>query len=64
MRVAQTLRGLIEQRGVTYTFLSRKTGIPVDRISKSLRGERRLLADELVSLCLTLGIDLADLKTP
>lgn len=62
MKAAQALRNLVEQRGVTYTFLSKKTGLPVDRISKSLRGERRLLADELMALCGALGVDLVDLK--
>lgn len=62
MRAAQAIRSLIEQRGVTYTFLSKKTGISVDQISKSMRGDRRLLADELVALCAALGVDLAELR--
>jgi len=51
----------VEERGTTYTFLSKKTGIKVDAISKSFSGKRRLPADEMVALCRVLNIDLKDL---
>ena len=60
MRAAEKLRDLIQERGITYTFLSIKTALPVDLISKSLRGQRRLTADEFIALCDALGLDLGD----
>jgi len=62
LSVAQKLKALIDQRGIKYSFLANKTGIPVNQLTKSLHGNRRLLADELVLLCLALDLDLADLK--
>ena len=59
--VAQKMRLLIEQKGITYTFISEKTGIPVDALSKSFLGKRRLPADEMISICREVGIDLSDL---
>lgn len=60
MTIAQKLRAVINERGTTYTFISQKTGIPVDAISKSLLGKRRLQADELIAICkaLNIGLDL------
>lgn len=61
MTVAQKMKLLIEQKGITYTFISEKTGIPVDALSKSFLGKRRLPADEMISICREVGIDLSDL---
>ncbi len=61
MTVAQKMKLLIEQKGITYTFISEKTGIPVDALSKSFLGKRRLPADEMISICCEVGIDLSDL---
>ena len=58
MTVAQKMKLLIEQKGITYTFISEKTGIPVDALSKSFLGKRRLPADEMISICREVGIDL------
>lgn len=61
MAVAQRLKQIVEDRGTTYSHLARKTGIPVNTISAVMLGKRRLLADELISLCQALDIDLPDL---
>lgn len=61
MNVAHKVKDLIDGKGITYTFISSKTGIPVDAISKSLLGKRRLSADELVAICKETHIDLADI---
>lgn len=59
MTVAEQMKTIIEDRGVTYSFISRKTGIPIDSISKSMAGKRKLPADELVKMCLLLGVDIS-----
>lgn len=61
MCVAEKLKYIVEERGTTYTFLSKRTGIKVDAISKSLSGKRRLPADEMIALCRALNVDLCDL---
>ena len=61
MNVAQKLKQAVEEKGVTYTSISSKTKIPVDAISKSLLGKRRLPADEMVAICQAVGVDLVDL---
>ena len=62
MNAAMQLKQLVEERGVTYTFLSNKTGISVDAISKNFMGKRRMLADEMISICAVMGINLNDLR--
>ena len=61
MLIASVLKNLIEDKGVTYTFISSKTGITVDAISKSLSGRRRLAADEMILICQAANIDLSEL---
>lgn len=62
MAVAERLKQLVDNKGVTYSFISSRTGIPVDAISKSFLGKRRLPADELVDICNVVGIELNELQ--
>lgn len=59
--VASTLKKLIDDKGITYAFISKKSGIPVDAISKSLLGKRRLAADEMIAICQAANIGLPEL---
>lgn len=59
MTAAERMKTIIDERGVTYSFISRKTGISVDSISKSMAGKRKLPADELVKMCLLLNVDIS-----
>ena len=62
MGAATKLKSLINGRGIRYTFIADKTGIPVDAISRTLSGKRRLTADEMFSICDATGIDPNDLR--
>lgn len=62
MGVAERIKELVEERGVTYTFISGKTGIPVNSISRTFLGKRRLPADEMVAICNAIGVDLPELN--
>lgn len=62
MSAAQRIKEIIEGKGVTYTFISSKTGISVDAISRSMSGKRKLPADEMIAICEAVGIDLCDLQ--
>lgn len=59
--VAERMKALIDQKGIKYTFIAEKTGISVDRVSKLLNKQRRMLADEMISICGVTGIDICDL---
>lgn len=62
MTVAQKIKEIVDSKGVTYTFISLKTGISIDAISRSFSGKRRLSADEMLNICQVVGIDLCDLQ--
>lgn len=62
MRAAEKIRVLVENKGITYTYISKKTGIPVNSISRALMGKRRLPADEFIAICQVIGVSLGDLS--
>ena len=62
MKAAQKIQRVVEHRGTTLTFLSKKTGISVNKLSRTLRGLRQLQADELIALCRALDLTLDDLE--
>lgn len=62
MSAAMTLKRLVDERGIKYTFLANETGIPVNVISQTFLGKRRLLADEMISICVAAGLDLNDMR--
>lgn len=59
--VAERMKTLIDEKGIKYTAIARKTGLSVDRVSKVLNRQRRMLADEMISICAATDIRLADL---
>ncbi|MBS6316177.1 MAG: helix-turn-helix domain-containing protein [Oscillospiraceae bacterium] len=46
----------LKNNGITKAHISRKTEIPADTISKILRKERRLMADEFLEICTAINI--------
>lgn len=62
MKVAQRIKEIVDDKGVTYTSISSKTGITVNAISQSFAGKRKLSADEMIAICKALNIDLVDLQ--
>ena len=58
MTTCENLKKIIKGRGITYSHISKVTGIPVDAISGSLNGKRVLKADEFISICTALHIDM------
>lgn len=59
--IANRLKAEIEDKGISYSSISRKTNIPINTISRSLMGKRRLLADELILICRAANIELGEL---
>ena len=62
--VAERLKEKIDSIGVSYSFISSKTGIPVDTISRVFLKKRTLKADEMIAICEAIGVDLNDLFQP
>ncbi len=60
MTAAERIKEIVEAKGVSYTFIAEKTGIPVNAISRSFLGKRRLPADEMIAICGVIGVDLGD----
>lgn len=49
--IAQNIRAYIKERGFNQAEIARKAGMTTQALSDSLRGVRRLTADEYVNLC-------------
>lgn len=60
LTVAEKLKTVISQRGITYSAISRATGVPVNSISRSFLGKRKMTADEMIKICTFLNLDLND----
>jgi predicted transcriptional regulator len=60
-KVYEVVRDYIEDHGITMTHVSKKTGIPLELLRRSLNGTRRLQADEFISICACVGIDISDI---
>ena len=64
MKVAEQLKNQINDKGITYTRISEKIGIPVKTISRIFLGRRKLLSDELFLICKATDINIDDLRKP
>jgi transcriptional regulator with XRE-family HTH domain len=62
--VQQTLAGLVKSRrsyrGLTQAVLSTKAGLPRNAVGDFERGNRRVDGEELVKLCIELGVSVDD----
>ena len=64
MNVIRTfLSQLIESKGVTLTFISKKTKLSVDTLSKSINGTRKITADEFIKICKALEVSAEEIAT-
>lgn len=46
----------LKNKGIKQVYISQKTGIPADTISKILRKDRKLMADEFLEFCAAINI--------
>lgn len=54
--VYEEIRAYIEEKGLKQKTVAEKAGISKQAMSDSMRGVRRLTADEYVSICRVLGV--------
>lgn len=49
--IYEAVRDYIDDEGIKYTVIAKKTGMRLDAISMIMQGKRKLGADEYVSIC-------------
>lgn len=60
MKPEEVIKNKIESNGVKQSFVADRSNISRDKLSRSLNGKRRLRSDELISICVTLGISVEE----
>lgn len=57
MSINLRLREIIEEKGIKQAYICQKTGLSADIVSRILRGERKITAEEFLLICETLDLD-------
>lgn len=57
MTINERLNQIVVENGIKQCYIAQKTGISPDAISKILGGNRKILADEFLTICIALDID-------
>lgn len=52
---------IIKSKGITNSFLSKKTGIKEDAISRMRLSKRKIQAEELIKMCVVLNVDVGEI---
>lgn len=52
------IKEYLKSKGISQTFVSNKTGIPITTLNAVLNGNRKLLAEEYFVICQALGVPL------
>lgn len=55
-KICTFLSDYANAKGIKQTYISQKTGIPVDTISRIFNGKRKILANEFIQICSVLEI--------
>lgn len=61
MSIVEQIAGRIKDSGISIVAVSKKTGIPYSSLQPTLKGNREMKADELISLCAFLNVSLDEL---
>lgn len=57
MSINKRLNEYVVENGIKQVYIAQKTGLTADTVSKMLKGNRRILADEFLLICTALDID-------
>lgn len=60
--IVKVIGDRIKEAGLTQVYVSKQAHMNPDLLSRTLQGDRKLKADEFVSLCQVLGLTLEDFK--
>lgn len=56
--IAANIRKYLEEKGITQEWLAQKIGMSKQAMSATLKGTRRLTADEYVDICVALDLSM------
>lgn len=57
MKVVEKLNAYVNENDIKQIYIAQKTGLDEDTISEMLNGNRQILADEFLMICIALDID-------
>lgn len=57
MEVGEKIKRYIEEKGISQTYISRKTGIALPKLNLALNGNRRLTFPEYEVICWVLEVN-------
>lgn len=57
MEVGEKIKRYIEEKGISQTYISRKTGIALPKLNLALNGNRRLTFPEYEVICWALEVN-------
>ncbi len=57
MNITEKLNKYVNDNGIEQFYIAQKTGLTEDTVSEMLNGNRRMLADEFLLICIALDID-------
>ena len=56
METGIKIKNYLEERGISQTFLSKKSSIPAPKLNLALNGNRKLTFAEYEAICYALGV--------
>lgn len=62
MKAYQKMNNFVESKGIKQAFISEKTGIPKNIVSKILKGDRKFQADEFLAFCEAINVNPNDFR--
>lgn len=60
MRAFEILAKTVDDRGISIAELARRVGMGKELVRRCLSGDRKIVAEEFISICEVLGLTLAD----
>lgn len=64
METGAKIKRYLDERGISQTFLSDRTNIPLPRLNLSLNGKRRLTFSEYETICWALDVGVDEFLEP
>lgn len=64
MSTGRKIKDYIDSKGISQSFVSKKSGIPLPKLNLSLNDNRRLTFDEYETICWVLGVGVEKFLEP
>ena len=52
------IKKYLDENGIKYSFISKKTGIPMNILSPLLNGKKKMSVEQYILICDAIGVDL------